>query len=56
MLYVLAMARSLHTKRWVFKGTSASPAPIVRRHDLRVHARAFTCMLCMLQHKIPHKF
>ena len=31
VLYVLAKAKSRRTQKWVFRGISASPAPIVQR-------------------------
>ena len=55
VLYVLAEAKSQLTQKWVFRGISASPAPILRR-QLRLGARAFTCMLRMLQAEITHNF
>ena len=49
ILYVLAKAKSLRTGTWVFRGISASPAPMLNRQELRLAARSFTCMLHMLQ-------
>ena len=48
ILYVLAKTKSRRTQKWVFRGISASPTPIVQRCQLRQGARAFTCMLRML--------
>ena len=56
ILYVLAKAKSRCTKKCVFRGISASPAPILQRRQLRQGARAFTCMLRMLQTEIAHNF
>ena len=56
ILYVLAKAKSLRTGKWVFRGNSASPTPILNRALLRMSARAFTCMLRMLQTELPHNF
>ena len=56
VLDVLAKAKSLKIGVWVFRGISASPAPILQRKQLRLAARAFTCMLRMLQTEIVHNF
>ena len=56
ILYVLAKAKSRRTGKWVFRGISASPAPILQQRQLRKGARAFTCMLRMLQTEITHNF
>ena len=56
ILYVLAKARSRRTGKWVCRGISASPAPILQQRQLRKGARAFTCMLRMLQADITHNF
>ena len=56
ILYVLAKAKSRYTQKWVLRGISTSPAPIVQRRQLRQGARAFTCMLRMLQTEIAHNF
>ena len=56
ILYVLAKAKSRRTKKWVFRGISASPAPILQRRQLRQGAWAFTCMLRMLQTEITQNF
>ena len=56
VLYVLATAKSLRTGQRVFRGILASPAPMLNRQQLRLAARAFTCMLLMLQDEITHNF
>ena len=56
ILYVLAMAKSRRTGKWLFRGISASPAPILQQRQLRKGALAFTCMLRMLQTEITHNF
>ena len=56
ILYVLAKAKSLRTRKWVFRGISAALAPILNQQQLRIAARSFTCMLRMLQGDIPHNF
>ena len=56
ILYVLAKAKSLWTKTWVFRGISASPAPVLDRQQLRLAARSFICMLRMLQTEVLHNF
>ena len=55
-LYVLAKAKSRRTQKWVFRGISASSAPLLQRRQLRKGARAFTCTLRMLQTEITHNF
>ena len=56
ILYVLAKAKSLRTGTWVFRGISASLAPVLNRQQLRLAAPSFTCMLQMLQTEILHNF
>ena len=56
VLYVLAKAKSRRTGKWVFRGISASPAPVLQQRQLRKGARAFTCMLRMWQAEIRHNF
>ena len=56
LLYILAKAKSLRTSKWSFRGISASPTRILKRHILRVGTPAFMCMLRMLQQEIPHNF
>ena len=56
ILYVLAKAKSLRTGKWVFRGMSASPAPVLNGRQLRLAARSFTCMLRLLQKEITHNF
>ena len=56
ILYVLAKAKSLRTGKWVFRGISASPAPVLNGQQLRLAARSFTCMLRLLQREITHNF
>ena len=56
ILYVLAKAKSLRTGKWVFRGISASPAPVLNGQQLRLGARSFTCMLRLLQTEITHNF
>ena len=56
ILYVLAKAKSLRTGPWVFRGISASPAPVLNTQQLRLAARSFTCMLRMLQAEVLHNF
>ena len=53
---MLAKAKSLRTEKWVFRGISASPAPVLPRPKLRLAARAFTCMVRLLQAEIVHNF
>ena len=54
VLYVLAKAKSLRTRNWVFRGISASPASVLDSQQLRLAARSFTCMLRILQREITH--
>ena len=56
ILYVLAKAKSLRTGKWVFRGISASPVPVLNGQQLRLAARSFTCMLRLLQTEITHNF
>ena len=56
VLYVLAKTKSLRTGKWVFRGISASPAPVLNSQQLRLAARSFTCMLRLLQQEITHNF
>ena len=49
LLYILAKAKSLKAGTVSFRGIFASPMPILNCQVLRVGAKAFTCMLRMLQ-------
>ena len=55
-MYVFAKAKSLHTSKWVFRGISTSPAHILPCYQMRLAARAFTCMLRLLHSEIHHNF
>ena len=47
ILYVLAKAKSLRTGKWVFRGISASPAPVLNNQQLRLAARSLpVCCAC----------
>ena len=48
IVYVLAKAKSLLTRKWVFRGISASPAPVLNNQQLRLASGPFTGMLPML--------
>ena len=56
LLYILAKAKLLRTRKWSFRGISASPTPILKRHVPLAGVQAFTCMLRMLLQEIPPQF
>ena len=56
VVYVLAKAKSHRIGKWVFRGISALPAPVLNNQQLRLATRSFTCMLRMLQNAITHNF
>ena len=45
VLYLLSKAKSLVTRKWVWRGISASPSPVLDKLQLRLGARAMTTLL-----------
>ena len=45
VLYLLSKAKSLATGKWVWRGISASPSPVLDKQQLRLGARALTTHL-----------